>query len=201
MVPVLAAPAAGRYRVDAAASELLILVYRGGRLARLGHNHVVSATRIEGELNALPGLTGSRFRLRVPLSGLTLDEPRLRSRLGEDFRTEPSEDDVRLTRERMLGDGVLDAERFPHLTLVGRVDTGPPARPQLQIRVSLHGVERPLRAPANLEQSSQGYWVGGELTLRQTDFGITPFSALGGALKVEDVVDVRFRLLLARSDE
>ena len=101
----------------------------------------------------------------------------------------------------MLGDGVLDAERFPDLTLVGRVDTGPPARPQLQMRVTLRGVERPLRAPANLEQSSRGYWVRGELTLRQTDFGITPFSALGGALTVEDVVDVRFRLLLKPNRE
>ncbi len=39
-------------------------------------------------------------------------------------------------------------------------------------------------------------WDGheGHAEIKQTDFGIKPFSALFGALKVADVVEVRVRL-------
>jgi hypothetical protein len=40
--------------------------------------------------------------------------------------------------------------------------------------------------------------AAGELRLRQSDFGITPFSVLGGALTVEDELRVRYRLLARR---
>jgi len=32
-----------RYQVDGAASDVRMLVYRGGTMARLGHNHVLSS--------------------------------------------------------------------------------------------------------------------------------------------------------------
>jgi hypothetical protein len=34
--------------------------------------------------------------------------------------------------------------------------------------------------------------VNGRVTLEQSNFGIVPFSILGGALQVQDRVDVRF---------
>ena len=34
--------------------------------------------------------------------------------------------------------------------------------------------------------------ASGAFQVRQTDFGITPFSVAGGAVQVADVVDVRF---------
>lgn len=42
--------------------------------------------------------------------------------------------------------------------------------------------------------------VSGRMTLDQTTFGIAPFTALGGALRVLDRVDVRFRIHADRDD-
>ena len=40
--------------------------------------------------------------------------------------------------------------------------------------------------------------VAGAFTLKQTDFGIVPMSLLGGAIEVQDAVDIRFRLRAVR---
>jgi hypothetical protein len=50
-----AAAAGSRFRIDAARSELRILVYRAGPLARLGHNHVLRVRDLQGENAILIG--------------------------------------------------------------------------------------------------------------------------------------------------
>ena len=40
----------------------------------------------------------------------------------------------------------------------------------------------------------------GSLAIRQSDFGIAPFSILGGALTVQDVLAIEFDLLARRTD-
>jgi hypothetical protein len=42
--------------------------------------------------------------------------------------------------------------------------------------------------------TAAGITASGELTLKQSDFGITPFSVLGGALAVQDQLELRFEL-------
>jgi hypothetical protein len=44
------------------------------------------------------------------------------------------------------------------------------------------------------QSSAQAFDVAGRFTLRQTDYGITPLTILGGAVQVADAVDVEFRL-------
>jgi hypothetical protein len=40
--------------------------------------------------------------------------------------------------------------------------------------------------------------VSGRLAFEQTDFGITPYSLLGGAIAVRNEVDLRFRIIARR---
>ena len=47
--PILQAlPAPGTYPIDSSKSELRVLVYRAGALARLGHNHVLVNRAVSG---------------------------------------------------------------------------------------------------------------------------------------------------------
>jgi len=41
--------------------------------------------------------------------------------------------------------------------------------------------------------------VDGEMPLKQTDIGLTPFSLFGGALKVEDGMKIRFHIIARAS--
>ncbi len=61
------------YRIDSAQSELRVLVYRAGPMARFGHNHVMVNRAIGGSVDfedspsaivVLPDRAGRRFRSR-----------------------------------------------------------------------------------------------------------------------------------------
>jgi polyisoprenoid-binding protein YceI len=69
-----------------------------------------------------------------------------------------------------------------------------PPRRDIDVSITLHGTLRRMRVPVALERSGDGLQVSGTLTLAQTAFGITPLSVLGGAIQVQDQVDVRFRI-------
>ena len=64
----------------------------------------------------------------------------------------------------------------------------------LEVAVTLHGVTRALQVPARFESAGEELGVSGRFSLNQSDFGITPFSILGGAIQVQDRVDLRFRI-------
>ena len=84
------------FRVDAARSQVVIEVRRGGSLARLGHDHVVASHDVAGNIAPDEG----RADFYVRLDALTVDEPDLRASAG--FDTQPDADDIAGTRRNML---------------------------------------------------------------------------------------------------
>ena len=173
-------------RIDPQRSLVVVEVRRAGALARLGHDHVVASHDVEGFL----ALAEGRADMYVALDRLAVDEPALRSEAG--FDTQPTSDAVAGTRRNML-EKVLGTERFPFaLIRVARADAG---RPDLSVAITLHGATRAFEIPAQIETLPRGIAVSGRMTFKQTDFGIAPFSVFGGALRVEDRLDLRFRIL------
>lgn len=182
--------------LDPAASEVRIYVFRGGRAARLGHDHVLSAPEFSGYVHFPPGApTQGGFDLQVRLDRLRLDEAGLRAQLGGAFGAVLDEADIASTREHMLGEANLQAARFPYLRLHGVRLVGDAPRFAALVQVQLHGTARELWLPLALEDAGGLWRVSGSFVLRQSDYGITPYSALGGALAVQDELVVEFRLV------
>jgi hypothetical protein len=50
----------------------------------------------------------------------------------------------------------------------------------------------------SVTRDATGVVARGALRLRQSDFGITPFSVAGGAIQVADVLDVSFVIVAVR---
>ena len=186
-----AAAAAGEavYAIDPAASLLAVTVRRAGLMARLGHDHVVASHALAG--HAAPGLGRADVSFRV--DQLTVDEPQLLRDAGIDTR--PSPQAVEGTRNNMLGP-VLDAQRYPVVTLHAErtVDGSGP----LRVAVTLHGVTRWLELPTAVQVDAHRVTAQGTARLKQTDFGITPFSVGGGLLAVDDELVVRYRIVARR---
>ena len=174
------------YRVDPAQSLVVIEVRRGGTLARLGHDHVVSARNLEGFVAPDAG----RADLRVALDGLGVDEPELRQAAGLD--TQPSESDIAGTRANML-ERVLETQKFPYSLI--RVERDGDA---LGVTLTLHGVTRAVRTPATVRVDGGLVEVSGRLEFNQSDFGITPFSVFGGAVAVQDHLALSFNVRALR---
>jgi YceI-like protein len=173
------------FRVDPAASLVVIEVRRSGSLARLGHDHVVASRHVAGYV--APG--EGRADLYIPLVNLAVDEDELRAEAG--FDTQPTESDIAGTRANML-EKVLEAGKFPFALI--QVSGAGKGSGDISVTLTLHGQTRTLQVPAGIEADGTRVSVSGRLSFNQTDFGITPFSLFGGALAVRDAVDLRFRI-------
>ena len=179
------------FRVDSRESLVVVEVRRSGSLARLGHDHVVASHEVGGYVAPDEG----RADLYVALERMAVDEAALRAEAG--FDTQPTESDIEGTRANMLV-RVLEADRFPFaLIRVSGVDASR-REAAMSVAITLHGVTRALQAPARIDADADLIEVSGRLSFDQTDFGITPYSVLGGAIAVRNGVDLRFRIRARR---
>jgi hypothetical protein len=178
------------YRVAPGRSLVTIEVRRAGSLARLGHDHVVASRDVAGYVAPDEG----RADFWVPLDRLAVDEPELRARAG--FDTQPSDTDIAGTRGNML-EKVLEAEKYP-FALIGASGPARAGTAELELAITLHGTRRTLLAPVTIERDGDEIRASGRFSFAQSDFGITPYSILGGAVAVQDRVDLRFRISARR---
>jgi hypothetical protein len=179
------------FRVDPALTLVVMEVRRSGSLARLGHDHVVASHDVQGYIAP----DEQRSDLYVELERLVVDEPELRAEAG--FDTQPSAAFIAGTRQNML-EKVLEFERHPFALVSVRTADADNGASRLNVSVTLHGVVRSLQVPVEIEKSADEIGVSGRLTLTQSEFGITPFSILGGAIAVQDAVNVRFHIRARR---
>ena len=109
-----AAPHEGRpYDVVSAESSLTIVVFRGGALARTGHNHVIASRGLTGTIYLPADLLRSTFEVRIPVAELTVDEPALRSQQGgADFPPDVPQSAKQGTRRNMLSEALLDLKEI-----------------------------------------------------------------------------------------
>lgn len=175
------------YAVDTDASLLTVTVRRAGLMARLGHDHVVASRSLAGYV--APGAGSADISFRV--DQMTVDEPQLLRDAG--IAKQPSSQAVEGTRANMLGP-VLEAQRFPSVTLHAERQ----ADGRLRVAVTLHGATRWLVLPATVRIDAAQVIASGTARLKQTDFGITPFSVGGGLLSVQDELEVRYHIVAGR---
>lgn len=194
-LPPLTTQNTAHYSIQPALSDVRFLVYRAGPLAGFGHNHVIQAAHIQGDIYLGADLQHSGFTLNLPVKDLQVDAPQARAVEGPDFATQPSAPAVQGTYTNMLGAGELDAATYPDIRIRSVGFTGPEWGPDATVRIELHGVARELTVPIALEQRGEFLIVTGAFEIRQSDFGMRPFSILGGGLQVADSVKVRFHLV------
>jgi hypothetical protein len=221
--PISTSAAAGRaappgrvYRVDENHSELRVLVYRAGALARLGHNHVIVNRAVRGTVNvtdapgadapgaAAPGAAapagGSAFSLTVPAAGFVVDDAQARREEGSDFAAEVPDDARTGTLHNMLGTAVLDADEFP-VILVSGVELGAAHDPlesgnmTAAVVFNIAGHESKIDVPFALQIDAAHLSATGTLELRQSALGLTPYSLMLGALQVQDSMTIKFKIV------
>lgn len=196
--PTTQAPRTGRpYDVVSNESLLTILAFRGGALGKAGHNHVIASRDLGGTFYVPDDVLRSSFELHMPVSQLTIDEPDLRAQEGPDFPTDVPESAKQGTRRNMLSQALLDGAQFPEVTLVSqhieRGSMGSSVRADVQVTV--RGQPHTISVPVAYSLSGSDLVASGDLPIKQSDLGLTPFSAMLGALQVQDELRVRFRIV------
>lgn len=176
--PLVAPPAAVH-----SGNELRVLVFRGGAAARLGHNHVLRAADLRVDWPAAGPV------LRFRLDALAVDPAALRARLGEVFASAVDDEARAGTRANLLK--ALDAAAHPEVIVRTLQQQGEGTRRAVEAEITLHGVTRRQWFVAEVD----GARARGEVVVRQSDFGIQPFTVLGGLLAVQDALVVQFELI------
>lgn len=187
--------AAEVYEIDTQASAVHIHVFRGGTLARLGHNHVITSQSVTGRVWLHPQFTASGFELSFPVADLVVDDPKARQAAGSEFPPEIPAADKEGTKKNMLRLEVLDAERHPRVTIRSASISGSLQSPRITARITIKDVSRDVVVPASVAVNGKRLTARGEFEIRQTEFGMKPFSVALGALAVQDQLRVRFDLV------
>jgi polyisoprenoid-binding protein YceI len=182
---------ADRYAIEARGSRVTIKAFAGGLLSVMGHNPVIGARDVSGEIHLTPGSprTGT-VRVRIGTASLSVEND--------------ASDKDRREMERAMRDEVLEVAAFPEIVFDGsetRIDATAEGRLRVDMvgELSLHGVTRRQRVAAQVFVTGDVLRVQGEATLRQTDFGIRLVSAAGGSLKIKDDVTCGFDLVARRT--
>lgn len=188
------------FRIDPEQSSIRLRMYRDGPLARFGHNHVVVATGLSGVVYREKELAQSAFELSIPVARLQVDRPADRAAAGPEFAGDLTEFAIAGTRENMLGPKLLAAEQFPEIKLASVALEGVPPNVRFTVELTVRDVKSQLVIPATIEADSRTIVAKGELVLSQTQLGLTPFSVLGGGLRVRDTIDADYHLVALRAE-
>jgi polyisoprenoid-binding protein YceI len=159
-----------------------VLTCREGLLSSFGHDLELMVTRFDIRVDDVQRTVDASFDAASLRVVRALRHGAEQAGVLSDGDRRTIEDNVR--RE------VLEASRHPEIrfrsTGVADVEGGF----DVMGRLLLHGMERDLVVP--LRRSADGY--AAEVRLYQPDFGIRPYTALLGALKVKPEITVRISL-------
>lgn len=185
---------AGRYSISPELSDIRFLVYRAGPLASLGHNHVVKASAVKGEILLASDFYQSHFSLAIPVADFQVDAADARGEEGEEFNELPDAEAIAGTTRNMLGGNLLNAAVYPQINIHSVNLAGPASSPTVTVRIKLRAIEREMAVPVTIDYLKDEIRVTAVFEVKQTDFDITPLSVLGGAIQVTNSVKVKLRI-------
>lgn len=178
-----------RLRADPAASTLRLWTEKEGLLSKVAHDLCLEPSAFSVRLER------SGARLEAVEVELEVGSLRVLGQVSQGQVIPLSPKDHREIERNLAGPKVLDAARFPRLRWRGAgAIEGRTIRAEGEL--TLRGRSAPLALSASLEEREGATWVSGEVRFAQTRFGVTPYKALLGALKVKDEVRVSWELRL-----
>jgi hypothetical protein len=181
---------AGTQEFGPESGRVLVKTGREGLAARAGHDLTLEITDWQARVTAL-GADGDVAQATVT-ADLGLGSLTVREGVGG---AKPLSDkdrrDIQNQVRKILGDaaraGFTSQRVIPSSTSLA----GSPTAGAIEGTLTLRGVSRGIRLEVTSPEPGR---YRGSATIRQTDFGITPYSGFFGALKLKDEVTVEFEV-------
>ncbi len=177
---------ATEYVVDRARSELVVRLHKGGIAAALAHNHVIRATDYfgRGSYDLADPSRGS-ILVEVRSESLVADEAATREKYG---LTKPlSDKDREKIQSTMQSTVQMDVKKYPMLKFQStNIEEQSEGRYTITGDLTIHGVTQSVTFPVAVTPEDDGMRGRASFKFKQSDFGITPYSAMLGALRNED---------------
>ncbi|HZT00165.1 MAG TPA: YceI family protein [Terriglobales bacterium] len=182
-----------RYVIDSGASTFLVQASSTGLLSAFGHDPKFAIGDFQGDAEFTPGspnLDDARVRVRVRADSL-----KVVNEISESDRDEI---------ERRMNTEVLESDRFPdvYYEVLRVTGSGNGERYWLALdgELTMRGVTRHLAVSARLLLNGGSLRGSGEFSVKLSDFGIAPVTAVGGAIRLKDELKCSFDVV-ARKQE
>ena len=177
----------GIYELGPTDGQVLVRTGREGLAARAGHDLAIEITRWSVRAT-VPGAGSGGVAAATLTAELDLTSLAVRQGTGgAKPLTDRDRRDIQNTARKILGQAA-EASFASSRVIPSPADSGAPAG-VIEGALTLRGTSRPLRL--QVTSPGPGHFRG-SATVRQTDFGITPYSGFLGALKLRDEVTVEF---------
>lgn len=181
---------AGRHQFGTDKGRITLRTFRDGLAAQAGHDLTIEAVRWSGELDVAEDQEPASLTVKIDLGALVVRD----GTGGIKPLSDRDKREIGVSARK-----VLSADRYPEATF-----TGSGFRPaaagggSIEGTLALAGRSRPQQL--TVSQPSPGHYTA-KTTVRQTDFGIKPYSAFLGSLKVADKVEVEIELDLSADSD
>ncbi|MBS1807212.1 MAG: YceI family protein [Acidobacteria bacterium] len=175
------------YALIPSESSFTLFVAKTGLLSSIAHDHNIGVKSFSGRV-VVPAAGPSAGSLELDVDAKSLV---ILDKISE-------RDKAEITKN--MNKSVLETEKFPRITfrsasLANFNQNGNNASFTLNGDLTLHGVTKRIAIPVNITMEGQNLRATGQYTLRQTDFGITPYSAALGTIKVKNEVVIKFNIV------
>lgn len=170
------------YEFGPANADVHVLTSRGGMLSGFGHDLKLKAHEFSIVVEEHPW----RVKATIEAGSVAVENATERGFDKPDLLS----DSDRARIDKYLEADVLQPTVYPTIQFTSEAVTQVSGGFRIVGKVSLHGVTSEAAFTAHIDGDS----VVAEPTLEQSRFGIRPFRAMMGALRVEDEIVVRVRL-------
>ncbi|MGH9121115.1 MAG: YceI family protein [Acidimicrobiales bacterium] len=176
----------GTHAIGPNNGTLTLKTYKEGAGGALGHNLVLQASRWSGTANI--------DSANPSASSVTLNvEPGSLEVMEGSGGMKPLSDKDRNDIKKNIFEKVLNTSRHPQITFQSTSVSGYDPQYSVQGNLTIMGSTQPVTVA--ISAGSDGT-VTGDATVVQSRHGIKPFSAMLGALKVKDAVDMHIEVHL-----
>lgn len=170
------------WTIDASDGELLLHTGVAGRAAKLGHRLTIAMQRWQATVQWAED-EPVRAELTVTVDSLEVLQ-------GEGGVKSLSGPEKALVRSNALKS--LDAARFPEISFEADTIDQRPDGYRLAGTLRIHGKAREQVIDLRADDLGDTWRMAADAAVRQSDFGVKPYSLLMGSLKVADEVRVSF---------
>ena len=174
--------AEGKYRSGSDSGHLFVRTARSGLGSRAGHDLVIEVTdwRATGEIES----TASSVEVSA-----VVDSFEVREGHGG---IKPLTDADRAEIKKTIREKILESARYPEIEFTAAAVHGGPAEFSVDGQLTIRGATHPVTVRGRVDDSGERPRVSGSAVVTQSEWGIKPYSAFLGALKLRDDVEIEF---------
>lgn len=177
-------PKSGSHTIGPENGSLTVHTFRAGMGAKIGHDLVLEAKKWTGTVDIdADNPSASSVEITVDLTSLEI----VNASGGVKPLSDKDRGDISKNIEK-----TLDTGKHPQVTFKSTSVSGGAPTVTVAGDLTLKGKTRPV----TLQVTAAGDQLTGKTTIVQTEFDIKPFSAMMGALKVRDAIELELTCTL-----